>query len=128
MRWRTERIFDFATYIGIAITFSAGLVWFASASGPNGADQFGRWGGLVINTAILFGYIIKESRPHWHIGSFWMLTIVMFSAHVVVFTAILLHIQEWKVLWFLVMYPIEIPLFGLLLDRIIATRPRKGGM
>lgn len=123
MRGGRQRAADFAIYIAVAVAFAAGLVWYASASGPNGADLFGRWGGLAINTGILFGYMLKDSRRNWSVPAFWVLTLAMLSAHLVVFTLILLHAQEWKVLWFLVMYPIEIPLFLFFRDRVIGMDP-----
>ncbi len=120
--WR-ERAGDIAVYIAAAVAFAAGLVWYASASGPNGADLFVRWGGLALNTAILFGYLVKDSRRNWNALAFWALTVAMLSAHLVLFTLVLLHTQEWKVLWFLAMYPIEIPLFLFFRDRVITMDP-----
>jgi hypothetical protein len=123
VRGRSQRAVDFGLYIAVALALAAGLVWYASASGPNGADQFGRWGGLAINTAILFGYMIKDSRENWNVPTFWVLTLAMLFAHLVVFTLILLHAQEWKVLWLLVMYPIEIPIFLFFRERVIGMDP-----
>jgi hypothetical protein len=126
VRRRSQRVVDFAIYIAVTLTLTAGLVWYASASGPNGADLFGRWGGLAINTAILFGYMINDSREDWSVPVFWVLALAMLCAHVIVFTLILLHAQEWRVLWFLVMYPTEIPVFVFFRKRAPeqgATRP-----
>lgn len=123
MRGNSQRAVDLAIYIAVALALAAGLVWYASASGPNGADLFGRWGGLAINTAILFGYIIKDSRENWNVPMLWVLTLAILCAHLLVFTLILLRAQEWKVLWFLLMYPIEIPVFLFFRDRLVGMDP-----
>jgi hypothetical protein len=117
---------DFAIYIAVAISLVAGLVWYSSVSGPNGADLFGRWGGLVVNTAVLFAYMIKDGRREWHLRPFWVLTVSLLVAHIAAFTFILLYTPVWKVIWFLAMYPIEVPLFITLRDRVVnADRPSR---
>jgi hypothetical protein len=120
--WK-RRVRDLVIYILIAIALAAGLVWYATVSGPNGADLFGRWGGLAINTAILFGYLVKDSRRSWHAPNFWRFTITMLFIHLLVFTWILLQIHEWKVLWFFLMYPIEVPLFFFCRNRLNRGQP-----
>jgi hypothetical protein len=120
---KMSRAGDFGIYIGIAIAIAAGLIWYASVSGPNGSDLFGRWGGLMANTLVLFGYIVRDNRKAWRAPLFWVLVIGLLSAHLVVFTAVLLHARQWKVLWFLVMYPIEVPIFYFARDRIVGLGP-----
>jgi hypothetical protein len=123
MPMKMSRAGDFAIYVGIAAAIAVGLIWYSSISGPNGADLFGRWGGLTANTLILFGYIVRDSRQAWRAPLFWVLVIGLLSAHLAVFTAVLLHAREWKVLWFLAMYPIEIPIFYFARDRIVGLGP-----
>ena len=115
----TRRAADFVVYVAIALAVGGGVVWYANASGPNGADLFGRWAGLAVNTAILFGYLLKDSRRFWHSRRLWVLLVLMLSAHLVIFSLILLRSTEWKIAWFLVMYPVEVPIFFLLRGRIV---------
>ena len=120
-----QRALDFAIYIAIALAVSAGLIWYSAVSPPNGADLFGRWGGLAINTAILYGYMVQDSRALWHRPLFWTIIVSMLCVHLFVFIVVLLRAEEWRVLWFLAMYPTEVPIIIFLRDRIFnAERPK----
>jgi hypothetical protein len=118
-RVTARRLRDFLIYIAIALAIGLGIAWYAYAGPPTQSDAIARWGGLALNTIVLFEYMIRDSKPVWRVPAFWVLMLAMLSAHIVVFAAILLHARAWKVLWFLVMYPIEVPIFYFARDRIV---------
>jgi hypothetical protein len=74
------------------------------------AGDFVRWGGLVLCTAVIFAFFINASRRFFHERRFWLLTALVLGTHVAVFVAILLHIQQWKLIWLNVML-LELPPF-----------------
>ena len=67
-------------------------------------DALIRWGGLTVNTCVLFGYFVADSRPLLGRIYFWILTAGLLSLHTLLFAIILSHIAQWKLVWFLVMY------------------------
>lgn len=111
-----QRAGDFAIYIAIALACAAGLVWYASTSGANGADSLGRWGGLAVNTILLYGFVVRQSREVWHFYSFWLPLAVIFVVHIALFSIMLATVDTWRVLWFLAMYPIELPIIAAICD------------
>jgi cytochrome bd-type quinol oxidase subunit 2 len=81
------------------------------------SDQFVvKWGGLVLNTLALFGWIVKQCRAFWHSKVFWYTIVGLLIVHSVCFWVILRNVQEWRIVWFLAMYPVEVPLIARVLD------------
>jgi hypothetical protein len=122
-----KRIRDFALYVLIAIAIGIGIVWFAYTSNEGGSESISRWGGLVLNTVILYGYVLKESRPFWHAWGFWLSFVSMLSLHSLAFIFILQHVEHWSVLWFLFIYPVEIPALAIISDWVVhltGAKPR----
>src|SRR3954468_5057204 len=89
LRATTRRIRDLAIYLLIAIAVAVAIVWYAYKSDGTGNESISRWGGLIVNTAILYGYVLKESRPFWHAWGFWLALIAVLSLHTIVFIVIL---------------------------------------
>jgi hypothetical protein len=122
-----RRIRDLVVYLLIAIAVAVGIVWYAYASDGSGNASISRWGGLLLNTAILYGYVLKESRPFWHAWGFWMALVLGLSLHTLVFVVVLQHVEHWSVLWFLFMYPVEIPVLAIVFDwavHVTGAKPR----
>lgn len=129
-RWSVrERIRDLALYVLIAVAVAIGIVWYAYDSDGTGNQSISRWGGLIVNTAILYSYVLKESRPFWHAWGFWLALISVLSLHTVAFIIIFQHVEHWSVLWFLFMYPVEIPGLAMVCDwavHVTGAKPRYG--
>ncbi len=126
-RWTGGRLRDLASYLLIATVVSFGIVWFANNSAGNTDELIPTWGGLMLNTAILYGYVVKESRPLWHSWGFWLAIISALIAHLLAFMLIFQHVEHWSVMWFLFLYPIEIPLLAILCDwavHVTGGKPR----
>ena len=121
------RIRDLALYLLIAVAVALGIIWFAYRSTGTGDESISRWGGLIVNTAILYGYVLKEGRPFWHAWAFWLAFVAVLGLHLAVFIVILQRVEHWSVLWFLFMYPIEIPALAIVCDwavHVTGARPR----
>jgi hypothetical protein len=113
-----SRLRDYLLYILIALVVGS----IAIALGISGvsADTFGRWGGLVCFTALLYGYFIADNRPQFRRLSFWVLTVVLLLAHVTVFAMIFAHIAHWKTIWFMGMF-LEFPVLAYFTNRFRRT-------
>ncbi|HEV2134550.1 MAG TPA: hypothetical protein VGR47_09805 [Terracidiphilus sp.] len=114
-----SRVRDYVVYILIAFAF-LGMVFLIE--GRWGHDAFIRWGGLAGFTAVLFGYFITDSRQYFRERRFWILTAVLLSVHLTVFAFVLTHVEEWKLMWFMVML-FEYPVFVYL--RTVLPYPQK---
>ena len=100
-------------FLGIKITFLVENRW--------GHDAFIRWGGLSGFTLGLFGLFLGESLQFIRIWRFWQLTAVLLALHLATFAIVLTHVEEWRLMWFMVM-AIEYPVFLYLRNKLMGSR------
>lgn len=96
---RRNRIRDLLLEIGIAITLVALVLVYAARVPPERRVDF-RWVGLVASTAVTFGYALRWCRRYWRLVRFWLAFVALLSAHSVIFTFVLLRVEEWRLMWF----------------------------
>ena len=77
-----------------------------------------RWGGLALDTAVLFGLFINYSRQFFRQLQFWVLTAVLLAVHLTAFAIVLTHIAQWQLMWFLVMV-LEYPVLAFSRNRLL---------
>ena len=106
LRQNHARLRDFALYIVIGLFVAMMAIGVAQTDVSH--DGFIRWGGLAVNTCVLFGYFIADSRPLFRRWSFWGLTIALLSLHTAAFCIILTQVSQWKLVWFMAMI-LEVP-------------------
>lgn len=116
-----RRLRDFVLYIAIGLCVA--FVAMGLAQTDISHDSFIRWGGLTVNTSVLFGYFVADSRPLFRRVSFWILTVALLSVHVIVFALVLTHVSQWKLIWFMVML-LEVPVLLFLRNRIVNESTR----
>jgi uncharacterized membrane protein len=116
-----HRLRDFALYIAIGLCVA--IIAIGLVQTEISHDSFMRWGGLAVNTSVLFGYFIVDSRILFGRMPFWALTIVLLLVHVIVFTVVLMHVSEWKLIWFTVML-LEVPVLLFLRNRFLNVSTR----
>ena len=109
-----SRVRDYVLYVLIAFAF-LGTVFVVE--GRWGHDAFIRWGGLAGSTSVLFGYFISESRDFFRERRFWILTALLLAGHLTAFFLVLTHVEEWKLMWFMVMV-FEYPAFAYCRSRL----------
>lgn len=102
-----KRVRDFALYILIGLAIAVGGVWYGYATVGSDRGWVSKWLGLTIITLILFGYTIKEHKRFISRLSFWLVFLALLVVHLSIFTTILLNVGEWKVVWFVLAYPLE---------------------
>jgi hypothetical protein len=95
---RRNRLRDFALYLLISIAMVCLALGLARTSLTH--DELTRWGGLAANTLFLFGFFISQSREAFTNWRFWGLFVLLLGAHLAVFIALLISIQEWRLIWF----------------------------
>ena len=102
----SRRVTDFVLYIVIGLTLGAVVLWFADRGVPR--DDFGRWGGLALFGAILLGSVAANDRDALGRPAFLSVLGVLFAAHLAVFAIALRGVEHWKIIWFALIYPIEL--------------------
>jgi peptidoglycan/LPS O-acetylase OafA/YrhL len=107
---------DFALYFAIALVIGTAAIALAHTNMSH--DAFIRWGGLLVNTALLFGYFIADNRHSRQKYTFWGLTLLFLCLHLIAFCVLLIHIAQWKLVWFMVMY-LELPVLNFVKDRLM---------
>jgi hypothetical protein len=101
-----KRVYDFVLYVLIALGALFGTLWYA-ASGDGDGDFLGKWVGLVGMSAILFGYAVQRHRRMIRKPWFWLVLLGAAVIHLSGYVFILRRISEWKVLWFVIPFPLE---------------------
>jgi hypothetical protein len=66
-----RRVRDFTIYVSIAIAVVLLILWGSIHNVEPGVGVIAKWGGLAVNTLIVFGYTIRNTRPSDRGGSFW---------------------------------------------------------
>ncbi len=74
-------------------------------------DTFIRWGGLIVYTLALYGFLVYDNLRFVRNRRFWKLISIFLIVHFVVFVAILRSAVEWRLPWFFVMI-LEFPVFN----------------
>jgi hypothetical protein len=109
-----SRVIDYVLYIAIAFA----LVFFTIfVSSKWSHEVFIRWGGLGFFTFCLYGFFVQESRKFLRIRRFWEITAILLVIHLVIFAAILTHVEQWRLPWFIVM-AFEYPVMLFFRDRV----------
>ncbi len=83
-----------------------------------GHDAFIRWGGLAGFTLGLFGFFIGDSEKILRQWRFWALFAILLVVHLTAFVIVLLHIEEWRLTWFMVIV-VEYPFFRFFRDKFV---------
>ena len=107
-----NRVRDYVLYVLISLALVGTAI---VVEAKFGHDAFNRWGGLAGFTAALFGYFIGESRRYFGQRRFWLLIAALLTVHLVAFSILLMHAEEWRSIWFYGMvaeYPILVYLRG----------------
>jgi hypothetical protein len=85
-------------------------------------DAYIRWGGLAVDTGVLFSFFINESRQFLRSRRFWILTACLMILHLAGWIVFLMHVGEWRLTWFTAMI-LEFPAFLYLRNRPSFVEP-----
>jgi hypothetical protein len=110
-----SRVRDYVLYVAISIALVVAGITISHTS--INRDALNRWGGLVVYTAILFGYFIDDSRQFIRKWPFWKMIAILLSVHLAAFGYILTHADVWKFIWFTVMM-LEFPVLVFFRNRL----------
>lgn len=91
-----RRVLDFAAYafIGILVVLAAGAYGFHQAGTRGSTELPLKWIGFGGETAIIFGYMIREKSRLRRLSRFWFVLSSLLVAHLIVGFAILERVES----------------------------------
>jgi hypothetical protein len=114
------RSFLLVVCVSVLIAFAfLGVVFMVE--GHWGHDALFKWGGLSLFTMVLFVFFIGASEKYLRSWRFWVGTAGLFVGHLAGFAFVLTHVDEWRVMWFMVVF-FEYPIFVFLRERFVSPR------
>jgi hypothetical protein len=105
-RTMRRRLIDFGLYIMVGLAVAVLVLWFADRRVPR--DTFAKWGGLALFSAILLGTVVTNHRHALTRAAFWLSLAGLFTVHVIVSALVLVNVDNWKIIWFGLLYPVEL--------------------
>ena len=104
-----RRAKDFTIYILVGLGATAVVIWFAGRGVPR--DDFGKWSGFGIFSVILLGTVVANHRRSLRRASLWLPMLLLFALHVLGYVLILGSVRHWKMIWFGLLFPVELIAF-----------------
>jgi hypothetical protein len=107
------------TAIGLGVVaFAAIYALHAVRTGGNGQLPL-KWIGLAGQTGVVFGYVGRAMRSYWKNRRFWAGYLGFFAAHLVAYVVVLLRVERFPLLWFVVIGYIEWVALAYLLELVL---------
>jgi hypothetical protein len=103
----SKRLRDYGLYVVIALILVIALKGAAEHAHTAISITTMKWLGLAVKTPILFEYAIADNRRFWKRSSFWTSISALLLIHLVIFWAVLTHVEAWSPLWFVAFFPLE---------------------
>ena len=119
----TRRVLDFLLYLLIAFLVAAGAYWTVVLKVSD--DFLVKWFGMSVFTAVLFGWVIKQSRRRWRKRVFWWTIAGLLFIHAAAYWIILRNVEQWRMAWFFVICTIEVVPITVILDWMMRRTDRR---
>ena len=101
-----KRVRDIAFEVVIGLAIVAAVILYAIYVPANRMPQV-RWLGLAGITPVTFAYPLRWYRRYQHHALFWAAFIGLLLLHLCAYTVLLLNIERWELMWFVIINPLE---------------------
>jgi cell division protein FtsW (lipid II flippase) len=91
---------------------AATVYWSAFHVSDESLANWGKWAGFAAWTAVLFGYVMKQRRRLRSNHLFWSTLAGLLFVHTAGFSVILRNVEHWRMVWFLLIWPVEFALIA----------------
>jgi len=105
-----KRLVDLTLYVVIAVAVGGAVVWYGLGDDPTKGQYLGVWFGFLGHTAVLYRFVVGLHKPQGNDRRFWIPLALSLIAHLVCFCIGLERLGHWRLWWFFLMYPVEIPI------------------
>ncbi|SRR5579875_72871 len=115
------RVRDLLIYSAVGLTLVVFALFYAVHSVQTGSSgQLPlRWIGLGGATFFTFWAAMKPYRHYWSWPQVRWVVAVLFLVHLLVFSCVLIHVQQWPLLWFIPTSLFEGAVIIVVIDRVI---------
>jgi len=96
---RIAALRDWLAYIAISVALVVGIVLVA-IYGPKKSPIDWKWICFALNTAFVFGYILKFVRPLWVKPRLWLVIAILVLLHGVVGLAVISRVEQIPTVWY----------------------------
>lgn len=73
---------------------------------------------LVLNTLVVFGFLVSWFRDVWKRLAFWAIITALLLGHTAIYLFFLGHTEGWPLAYYVVLNPIELAIFTSILRKI----------
>lgn len=113
---------DRFVYVAVGlIVVLAGILLGTYAPDRDSVRELFRWTGLIVGTIITFGYLIRWNIKHLKSSRFWLVIILLFLTHVLSLLLVLITIDDWPLILFALITPVEWMLFAPILKWFVRS-------
>ncbi len=84
---------------------------------PKGAALPWEWIRLIVNTTVVFGFLIAWFRYSWRKRTFWIALSLLLVCHLLFFSLVARPIISGPLLYFALINPVELVIFTIILKR-----------
>jgi len=74
---------------------------------------------LVLNTVVIFGFLISWFRDVWKCSVFWATIAALLLAHTALYLFVLNRIEGWPLAYYVIANPVELALFTPVLRKVV---------
>lgn len=120
-----RRIRDAVIYLAVGVGVVMAILVASSASSLRGSDVFPRWGGLIATTVIVFAYAVANNRQYHGRTLFWSFLAFLIAMHLGLFAWLLVTADEWRLVWWVAVTPIEYLIVSILLRLFFGQGKRR---
>jgi hypothetical protein len=78
---------------------------------------------LVLNTLVVFGFLLSWFRDALKLLSFWAAFSILLLSHMTAYLFFLGHTEGWPLAYYVMLNPIELAIFTPILRKIVRGRP-----
>ena len=110
--------------IGLAVVLGGILLAIYVPEGN--VSRLFRWIGLAGATAVTFGYLLRWYSRCLNSAKFWGLWLCFLTLHLAAYVFYLRHAEQWPLILFALITPIEWSIFCRILDRAVRGSAKQG--
>lgn len=114
MTWKRARDIVAELFIGTVLVTAFVVYLFVL---PKGSSLNWRFIALVLNTAVVFGFLISWFRDFLPSTAFWAGIALLLLAHFALYLFFLSRVENWPLSYYVVLNPVELALFVPILRR-----------
>ena len=117
---RRKRLLELSLEVAIGVAIVIGVLLYAEY-GPDKSPIDGKWIIFGLNTAFVFGWVIKLTRPFWKEARLWTTLACLLMAHGVAGWLVLRPIERVGTVWYVPVVVAEIALFHAVVERVLSA-------